>query len=195
MLQKIPAFDKLSSMSRRPAPPPRHLPSTTRAVAWTALFFALVACGLSLFTLFVTYKEGRLIENAQTMTQDVRQALASMRERVKSESDDSDGLNWERIKNRLQRIELMVRNGDRSAPYHIDGLVEELKSVRNLTTENVSEWVDPAIEKLQAARDKVAENGPEAARRLRELSDDLKSRVKGDEAEPVLPGDPESSSP
>ena len=100
-----------------------------------------------------------------------------------------------RIRRRLDRIEGMVRNGDRQARYHLENLMDELQSVQELTGDKVSRWLGPAMDRMREARDQIAEDAPEAARKLRSLAADLELGPSEPRTEPTPATPPAGDEP
>jgi len=103
----------------------------------------------------------------------------------------SGGLKLDRIKERVDEIEQKIRNNDGSAGDYIDALKEDLAKLKDYTTGKGGPLLDQIGDTLSDARERLAKDSSEAARRLHDLSDDLLRRSK--EQTKDLPSKPDPS--
>lgn len=178
---------------RRKAPPTNEfVPSTTRAVAWGALFFSLLAFLISMATLFLTWHDGRLVKNSRMLLDGLDktvQTWSASRKTGSAESaaapsaeaeDPAQAAGWARIREKIDQVRTMVDAGDDSARYYLDNLVEELGPMRDHASSATSQWVGQAVQTLQQTREQIRDNAPQAVRNLRALSESLSGKP-GDE--------------
>jgi hypothetical protein len=171
---------------RRPAQPPLpppDQPSTTRAVAWTAMFFSALSLLISVFLLFTCWDNGRLINNFRELWQDVKPAIDKFSEKNGVE------VKWDRVRERVESIQEQITQGDKSAKFSIDSLRRDLDLMKDYTTERSSKWFAEMNESLAKARAEAEKNGPAAAARLKTLADQIKTRAAAEKAKPALPKD------
>ncbi|MCL5271714.1 MAG: hypothetical protein M1457_14435 [bacterium] len=159
-----------------------YLPSTTRAVAWGAFFFALLACVVSFVTLFLTWRDGRLVRNFNLLVRGVRENIAAVRadgaaaEAAPEAQTAPAEIETEAMGERLGRIEKLIQDGNTQARFQLDNLMDELRPLRDRVSRSGAAWVEKTIQTLQTARDQITENGPAAAERIRQLAATLKRR-------------------
>jgi len=179
-LQNSPSWDILAWMRRKGQYRREHLPSTTRAVAWAAMFFAVLALIISVVNLLLTWP--KLMQNTKVLVKEIEDRWESRpRDQDPAHSRLRDSLDG-----RLERIEKLIQSGDRRALPSLDVLKEDLQALRDKTAEKSSKWLSQAIDTVGAARDQLTEHGPAAAAKIRELANEL----KGDEADPAAAGEP-----
>lgn len=169
-------------MNRLRHPPEPYLRSTTRAVAWSALFFAFLAFLTSGVTLFLTWRDGQLVRNAQTLIHEVREIVNQRRQEKGAaqpgKTDDSSGQQWKKLHERMGRIEEMVRRGDERAKYYLENLKDDFDALRKTSSSRAAEWLDEAGKTLQSAKEQIARNAPEAARKLRSLAAEMQKKAQ-----------------
>ena len=176
-----------------------------RAIAWFALFFSLLACTFSGLALLATWNDGQLmldlIGSSQRIQDNWRKKKADQTKRTskaerngksenamkgerteqangESEADHPDAIPSNKIQDRLKRLEAMVRSGDVRAKYHLENFKDDLERWRERVAERSPTWLNQAIQSLGTVRDKLVEDAPEAARRLKSLAVELKGKVK-----------------
>jgi hypothetical protein len=152
---------------------PEFLPSTTRAVAWGALFFSVLAFILSLATVFLTWQDGRLGKNMGIFVEELRGTFQS---RAEFKETPEGGVRWQKLHDRFGRLEKMVKEGDERAQVHLESMRDELNSLGKYGSRKFSEWFSSAGETLGEVKGEFRKNGSEAADKLRILSNDLKDR-------------------
>jgi uncharacterized membrane protein YccC len=152
-----------------------YLPSTTRAVAWGALFFALLSFLISGVTLLLTYKDGRLIGSVSTLLQEGRQTLDKAREKTASVEESAARF---KVREQLDRYAKMIQDGNGQARFYLDGLKGDLERLRAYGSKETGAWLDEAAKTVETARDQLRDNAPEAARRLHALADKLGTAVR-----------------
>ncbi len=179
-----------SQSSDRPPSAPSN------SVAWAALFFSLLAFAMSGFVLFKTYGTGELTaklkENLQLLKEETSKAITSAKkageaklsgskekDKPATDVEKSGGeVRWDKIRERIENLRDMIRNGDdRAAPY-LDALKKDLSLLRDYSAEKGSALLDKTMTKLQEVREKLREDTAGALQRLRELSDDLAPKAK-----------------
>lgn len=155
--------------SRHPSKPYR--PATGRAVAWLALFFSLAAFLMSGATLLLTWRGGELAGRAQNMFQGLRKPAGGAPE-------GELAAQWARLRDKFYRAEVMIGNKDGQARQYLDGLKNDLDQLAKTSSEKGAAWVGEASAKLKTIREQAAVNGPEAIRRLRQLSTDIQQQAR-----------------
>ena len=160
-------------MANNPQPPPFSPgpPGQSRAVAWTALFFSLVACSLSGIVFFQSYDDGRLMDNLSVVGAEARKVYEAGRGRFRSE--DEGVMRWDKVRDGIDRIEEMVRNDDERATYHIDLLKERLAVMRDYTSKKTSSALADTMDRLDQVQVRLGKDSAEAARRLKRLKDEI----------------------
>lgn len=159
---------------KAPAPFVPH--KTGRAIAWTALFFSLLAFGMSGYLLFQSYDDGRLVENFKILTTETSNVFDSARKRLQERN--VDGLQWDKIQARVDRIEAMIRSKDTRAGYYIDVLKTDLDLLREYTNEKGAEALKSAGEALESAQARLTDDEEGAAAMLHDLREELEPRVR-----------------
>ena len=104
-------------MRERTQPPPDRLPSTTRAVAWGAMFFSLLSFAFSLATFSITWHDGRLIHNFQEISGDIGASFNQWRARKQAapgekQGDEERNLDVGKLRDKVGQAETMIRGGD-----------------------------------------------------------------------------------
>jgi hypothetical protein len=167
-------------------------PGPSNSVAWAALFLSFVALVLSGFVMFVTYRDGRLVENLKVLRDETSKIVESAKGRIGGE-EKGEAIRWDLLRERVDRIETMVQGGDDRASYYADTLKKDLSTMKDLTTDKSASALSKAVEDLEEARGRMESDRQEASRILRRLSENMAPRVRsllsGSEAEPV-PGEP-----
>lgn len=148
----------------------------SQGMARAALFFSLLACGISTAVLFLTYKDGKLVKNAKLLSDETSKMLTEAKKKF-GEADEG-GLKWDRVKERLDRIETMIKGKDERAAYYIDVLEKDLSTMREMTSEKTSGAVGKTVEGLRDARERLGTNTAEAATRIKKLSQELAPKVR-----------------
>jgi hypothetical protein len=187
----------------RNSQPRRGAINGTRAMAALALFFSILACLMAGVVMLRTGPEGGGVQaNLQAFREEAGRVFGDLRARFSggesgdeaSEApapeparetaaepkigEDESGLKLEAIKERVDEIEEQVRNKDATAGDRIDALKEELARLKEFTTGRGGPLLDQIGSALTDARDRLADDSAEAARRLRVLSDDLVRRSR-----------------
>ncbi len=160
-------------MARDEEPPVEYLPSTTRAVAWGALFFSIIACCISLATLFLTYKDGRMIRNLQELTSAVKHAVGDVRKPAAADDPTAQLIDKTKMRENLAKVEEMIRSGNSDARYHLDKLMDEMRPLRDNTSRKTAEWAEKSLTTLKSARDQIGKDGPAAAQKLKNLAEEV----------------------
>jgi hypothetical protein len=166
---------KAKTMAGSTAPPPLQ-PKTGRAAAYWALIFSFAAFLMSGFVLFQTYDDGRLVKNFKVLTGETSKVFDSARKRIQEK--DRDGLQWDKIKDRIDRIETMIQSEDGRAAYYIDVLKSDLNMLRDYTTEKGAQALKTTTEALESARSRLGEDAEGAASKLRDLSKEIEPRIR-----------------
>lgn len=170
-------------MSRRRAKESQAEPrrDSARAVAWGAMFFAFLSFLVSITTFALTYKDGVMIKNFGVLSRDAIESWDKVRTRI-GEARDAEKLEQlkgeqteriDRLKARIERLAQMAGDGDARAPYYLENLKADLGMLREYSSEKSSEALGSMTESLEKIRGELAENGPAAASRLRELGGSL----------------------
>lgn len=167
----------------KPAP---QSPSSARAVAWGAMFFAFLSFLISITTLLVTFDGGRLLRNLKESTLAIEETAKKFQaERAtKKVEQASQGVSqslsaqWDSLCAQLERAEGMVRGKDPQSKSYIAGIKEQFEKMKGATSAKTGDWMGEAIKTLQSTRDQlISENGPAAARNLRALAADMKIKA------------------
>lgn len=163
------------------------------------MFFALMAFLISVATLFLTWHEGKLVQNSRLLIESLDKAAQNWSDSREAKSREAETaektqatpplVRWGKIREKVERLEAMIDMGDERAKYYLDNLVEELGPLRDYTSEATSEWVGEAVDTLQGARDQIRQNAPEAARRLKGLSEQLSNFGEDEEVNDYAPID------
>jgi hypothetical protein len=167
-------------MGRRRQPPeapgspePQDLRSTTRAIAWTALFFALVACALAGFNIVLTWRDGQLVRNFGILAAELSRVGAEWRASAGSPPD----LRLDQLRERVADVERLAGAGDDKAAAAADRLIDDMARLKRDADRQIGPWLDRMSDQLRAARDRIASNAPEAARLLRALGAEIQRKV------------------
>lgn len=131
---------------------------------------------MSGFVLLQMYDDGRLLKNFKLLTGETTKVIDSARKNIREKK--ADGLEWDKIRERVDRIESMARSKDSRAGYYIDVLKTDLEMLRDYTSEKGGDALAKTVQKLDAAREKLSENLPAAADKLHELSKELAPKAK-----------------
>lgn len=150
----------------RDAGPPQRR-STTRAVAWSALLFSVLAFLVSCATLFLCWRDGALAHNAVMLSREVGERWGSAR------VPSAPAINTAPLKASLERAAELVRAKDASAAYNIDAVREDVEKLRQNVGEQAGSWLATAGEKLARAREDLRENAPRAQATLKAVIDGL----------------------
>lgn len=191
-MKKIATLLNFSLMSRKkqstPEPPEEFRPSTTRAVAWWAFFFSFCALALSLFTLLVTYQDGRLIRNFKVLSQETQTLIQKLQPAEEQQARETARIS-EQIRDKISRIEGMIEQNDPRAGYYLDNLTDDIERLREYASDESSVWFGEVIEQLRAAREQLGENSGEAARWLRRVREAVAAKARQLRPEsPTSPG-------
>lgn len=142
---------------------------------------------MSGIVLFQSFDNGRLIKNSRELIDELKKGIESRKQNKAERSaarlaDDAEstrgGIEWSRIRERLDRIGAMVRDRDTRAGYYIDVLETDLQNLRDFTSKHASKALDRTVNELGVVREKLANDKDAAYLRLRELSRDAASRVE-----------------
>ena len=173
-------------MRERVQPIPDRLPSTTRAVAWGALFFSLLSFAFSAGTFFLTYQDGRLVRNLKDLSGALADQVAKARAAdpaVHVESPDhspedtAPPVDAAKLSDRMGRVGAMIEEGDDRAKYYLDNLSSDLSQLREYASEKSEAWLGPAVDSINQVRADLQQDAPAAAARLRELADEVRARA------------------
>ncbi len=152
-----------------------------------ALLLSALAFTMSGFVLFQTYDNGQLIKNSRELLDELKKGVESRKQNKEEQTearrpgDDEatrGGIEWSRIRERLDRIGTMVRDRDTRAGYYIDVLETDLQNLRDFTSTHASDALDKTVDQLAEVREKLADDKDAAYLRLRELSRDAAARVE-----------------
>lgn len=150
---------------------PEYLPSTTRAVAWGAMFFAFLSFVISLVTLFLTYQDGRLVRNFQQVSGDLRAWYGTWSSR---REESPDATQRAKIREQLDRYIGMIGEGDGQVRFYLEGLRSDLESLQAYATEDSGVWIGEARRTVEEAIEQLRADAPGAAERLRALAQRLR---------------------
>ena len=89
-------------MAHNPQPPPfpPGPPNPGRALAWTALFFSLIACSLSGIVFFQSYDDGRLMQNLSVVGAEMGKVYEAGRGRFRG-GDDEGIMRWDKVRDSI----------------------------------------------------------------------------------------------
>lgn len=179
--------------ARYPYKPPRT--PTGRPIAWLALLFSLLAFLMSGAALLLTWHDGDWSGRAQSLFQGLHAPPAPGASGAGAEpSRPSDfAAQWDKLRDKLSRAEVLIGSHDGQARQYLDGLRADLDQLRKGSSEKGAAWINEAAEKLKTIREQAAVNGPEAIRRLRQLSTDIQQQARnlqraGDVLRGLTPG-------
>ena len=141
-----------------------------------ALFLSVVACAMSGYVFFQDFESDGIVDSIRNFRDETKQAFADVRSRLGDKSPES--LRWDRVRERVDRVEGMVRSGDERADYYLEVLSTDLSLLRDYATEKSAETLGDVMGKIGEIRAKLTEDRPDAVRRLRALSESLAARVK-----------------
>jgi hypothetical protein len=160
-----------------PIDEPEYLSSTTRAVAWGALFFAFLSLAISLATLFLTYRDGVLARNFGLMWGEVRQALTTSH--AKPAVDLGDAVERVKVRDQLNRYAQMIQDGDKQALYYLQSLRGDLERLQAYRPKEAEAWLAESVRAIDDAGARLRANAPDAALKLRAMADKLNAAVHG----------------
>lgn len=151
-----------------------------------ALLLSALAFTMSGFVLFQSFDNGRLIKNSRELIDELKKGIESRKQnkaersaaRLADDEATRGGIEWSRIRERLDRIGAMVRDRDNRAGYYIDVLETDLQNLRDFTSKHASKALDKTVQELGEVKAKLADDKDAAYLRLRELSRDAASRVE-----------------
>lgn len=157
--------------------PEPDLPSTTRAVAWGAMFFAFLSFLMSSFTLLMTYRNGELFRNLKGSAEVIQQNLEKIRAEKARGGGGQGTAVVSRLRDQLARAEGMARQGDSQAKYYLEVIRADMEKLHELSSSQSAVWLGETMKKLDGVREQVNSNGPEAAQRLKAMAESLKNKV------------------
>lgn len=186
-----------------------------RTTANLALAFSILACALAIVTMMRNDPEGKFKEGVKGAVEETKSVIREAKEKVASKMEDQElgteteipapdfaplseldapekseireALSVEKVKERLEKIETMVREKDGRAGEYIDKLKTDLTEASRYSSETVTSIFEKLSESLGGVRDRLAEDAPEAQERLRKLKEEL---LGGGEAEDDLGAEP-----
>lgn len=168
-------------MRRGRQEPEPYLPSSTRAIAWGAMFFAFLSFLMSSATLLMTYRGGELMRNLKSSSQAIQDKVKQFeKERRGSKGNklsQEASRQWDELREKMERVEEMVRGGDGRAKYYLENISSDLENMRKLSSSQTAAWLGQLLNSMQSVRDQISNNAPEAARRLQSMAADLKKKV------------------
>ncbi len=148
-----------------------------------AMFFSALSLAISLFLLFTAWEDGKLLTNARLLWNDMKPAIDTLTER-QAGTAAGEGLSWERLRERLERIELLADNQDVRAEDYLDNLREDLDLLREYSKERSAAFIGEMEAGLERARQELDQNRPAAVATLRALSERMrKAEEPGPKAE------------
>jgi uncharacterized membrane protein YccC len=136
------------------------------------MFFAFLAFVISVATFMLTWKDGRLADNARSLMHEARETLAKANEQKLSDSESAQRL---KVREQLDRYAGMIRDGDGQVRFYLDGLRTDLERLRDYGSEESADWLGEAAATVEEARQQLRDDAPAAARKLRDLSGKLGS--------------------
>lgn len=179
-----------------------------RTTANLALALSILACALAIVTMFRNDPEGKLTESVKGAVEESKTVIREAKEKVASKlgEDKSDGetqitapelppltefdppaeneireaLSVEKVKERLEKIEKMVREKDGRAGEYIDKLKTDLTEAGRYSSETIKSIFEKLSVSLGEVKERIAEDTPAAQERLRNLKEEL---LGGGEAE------------
>jgi len=183
-------------MSRR-FTEPVYRENRTHALAKGALFFAFLAFLISCVTLLLCWHDGGLSGGRMKgLMKGLTDSAGAIRAKVHKlhpargggepkEEEGGGPLSGAKLHERLTQVEAMVRRGDSQARGELDRLKADLERWRSSPEAKTPLWLSQAIQSLEAARQKLAVDAPQAASRLRELAAQLQNKIPRFETAPI----------
>lgn len=150
-----------------------------RGLAWAAFLFSALAFAMSGYVFFQNQEV--LVRNTETILGDLRDVFDKSTENIKQRRAEGPRWDLRKLREKIEGAEARVRTDDPRARYYIDVLLTDLQNLREFTSDRGGETISDAIEELQSARDRIAEDSSDAADRLRRLSRDLADKVRAAE--------------
>lgn len=155
------------------------------------MFFSFLAFVISVATFVLVYDDGRVVRNFGQLSGETQQLLESVRHRMDWERDQRNATNFREemtargtaIREKLSRIAVMAEDGDSRTQYYLENLKGDLEMMREYSSTQIGEKLRELTEGLESARDRLAEDGPDAARRLRDLASKAEILLNTDEDE------------
>ncbi len=161
------------------APPPKR---GSGRLAFVAFIFSVAALGLSTYLFIKDYNDGQLIQdlkrNLRTAGEETRRLIDTRfrdREAEEGPSRAPEGLQWEKIRERIERVEAMAQRRDDKAGVYLDVLIDDLRSLREFAPDEAALVLSQTLERLDEASARLTSEPDVAARRLREAAGALPS--------------------
>jgi hypothetical protein len=177
-LQNFWLFDKVSFMKHSLIHPTHSRRGSARTIALMSLLLSLVACLLAGIALLVAVNGGRLPQSDLLARRSPTPKAEAAPALPQSAGARDASAQWDQVRDRLRRAETMVARRDGRAQEYLDQLKADMERLMRNSSDGGGKWMSDAVAKVKAIREQVAVNGPEAARRLRELSTDLAEKVR-----------------